>query len=151
MTDPRERGLERRALEPGAPGAQELDHFRPDDVHEPAGRAAASGELGDPADAVDLAAARLGLQEAASHPDHQLADDEPDGEEDERRLEVGAVRDRERVVGLREEEVEAERRYRGGDDTAAPPPENRCGEDREHEHERGVHRAELPTEGDHHA
>ena len=117
------RGPERGALEPRAARTENFDHFLADDVDETAGPAAAGTDFGDAADAVHLTPAGFGDQLALPGAHHELADDEPHHEEDERRLDVVALVDRERVVRLGEEVVEGARRHDRGDETAAAAAE----------------------------
>src|SRR4029077_18029980 len=97
---------ERQRLEATFADVQQRDELVLHDVDQSSGGLASRGELGEPAYPHDLVATlcRAGL--AAPGSDHELADDEPDHEEEHGSLDVVATVDREGVVRAREEEVE---------------------------------------------
>ncbi len=85
---------------------------------------------------------------AATVPDDELADDEPDDEQEHRGLDVVAAVDRERVVRTGEEEVEGCHRHERGDRAGEAAPEHGGSNDDEHQDERDVRRPDVAADRD---
>ena len=122
---------------------QERDELALHDPDQPAGGLSAGGELGETAHAHDLGPTDGSLGLAASRPDDDLADDEPDDEQQHRGLDVVAAVDGERVVRTREEEVERGERHQGRDNAADSSTEHRGDHDDQDQDERDVRGADV--------
>ena len=75
------------------------------------------------------------VRPAAPGAHHDLADEEPDDEQQHRGLDVVAAVDRERSVRAGEEEVESGERHERGDRATDPAAEHRGDHDDHHEDE----------------
>jgi hypothetical protein len=148
VTEPRKYRVERWTLEARAARAKEIDQLTFDNVDEATGRTTSGSELRDATDLIHLAAARGRQPLASARPHDELTNHQADRQEDNRRFDVIAPADGERVVGASEEEVKAERRHDGRHGTAPSTADDGSGEHRKDQHQRGVRREHIAPERD---
>ena len=102
-------GSKRRAFESCPACAEQAHDFAFNDVDESSCRAAAGSQFSNSANLFDLAAACTRQLAAVPCSGDEFADDKPHDEENDSGFDVIAAVDGERVVGVCEEEVEAQR------------------------------------------
>src|SRR3954447_1378306 len=101
----RQHPAERPQLEPAVPQAEQVEELAPDVLEDDGERRALSDVVGHPVHPEHVLGRRLVRSPGAAAPRRHLSDEEPDGQEDERGLEVVGAVDPRREERLGEEEV----------------------------------------------